>query len=319
MIGALRNYFAGWQPRARTSDGSAARLGLRRVYILPSRHGILLCGFFVLMLLGSINYNLSLGYALTFLLASMAVVSMVHAFRNLAGLTVRAGRAEAVFAGDTATFNVFLENETDQPKQSIAISREAEPVEYYDAPARAATPARLRIPARRRGHLKAGRFRVFTRFPLGLFYAWSNMDLDMYCVVYPKPEAARLPLPAAEPSPGEGIESGYGSDDFAGLRPYHAGDSLRHIAWKAVAREQDLLTKQFTGRAEAELWLDWDLLPGVDQETRLSRLARWVLDAEARGLNYGLRVPKTRVEPGRGDTHRRRCLESLALFGTEPG
>lgn len=315
MIIAIKNYFAGWRKRTRQSDGGAARLGLRRIYILPSRQGLLLAGFLVLMLIGSINYNLSMGYALTFILASMGLVSMVHAFRNLARLTVRAGRADAVFAGDLAVFNLYLENESAQDRYSIAVARGKEVPEYHDAPARSLSAARLRMPAHRRGRLKAGRFQVFTRFPLGLFHAWSNLELDMQCLVYPKPDAAAIPLPAAQASSGEGAASGHGSDDFAGLRPYHAGDSLRHIAWKAVAREQGLLTKQFTGRAESQLWLDWDALAGLDTEARLSRLTRWVLDAEAAALNYGLRLPHLTLDPGHGDAHRERCLEALALFG----
>lgn len=326
MIPTLKAYYSGWRKRIRQSDGGAVRLGLRRIYILPSRQGLLLSGFLVLMLIGSINYNLSMGYALTFILASMGLVSMVHAFRNMAGLTVRAGRADSVFAGDLAIFNLYLENESVQDRYSLAVAggkqthstSPGQAPEYYDVPARSLTAARLRLSAHRRGRLQAGRFHVFTRFPLGLFHAWSNLDLDMQCLVYPKPDAAAIPLPAAEPSSGEGAASGHGSDDFAGLRPYHAGDSLRHIAWKAAARGEDLLTKQFTGRAESQLWLDWDALAGLDAEVRLSRLTRWVLDAEAAALNYGLRLPDVTLDPGHGDAHRERCLEALALFGLEP-
>lgn len=320
MIPALKAYYSGWRKRTlrylrRQSDGGTVRLGLRRIYILPSRQGLLLAGFLVLMLVGSLNYNLSMGYALTFILASMGLVSMVHAFRNMAGLTVRAGRADSVFAGDLAIFNLYLENESTQNRYSLAVASSGQAPEYYDVPARALTAARLRMPAHRRGRLQAGRFRVFTRFPLGLFHAWSNLELDMQCLVYPKPDAAAVPLPAAEPSSGEGAASGHGRDDFAGLRPYHAGDSLRHVAWKAAARGEDLLTKQFTGRAESQLWLDWDALAGLDTEARLSRLTRWVLDAEAAALNYGLRLPDITLDPGHGDAHCGRCLEALALFG----
>ena len=317
MIAVLKTCFSGWRNLPRGVAPGAVRLGLRRVYVLPSRHGLLLGAFLVLMLIASINYNLSMGYALTFLLASMAVVSMVHSFRNMAGLTVHVGRVDAVFAGDTAVFSVGLENESGLRRYSVAVVRAKEAPEYYDVPARNRALARIRMPTRQRGRLKAGRFEIFTRFPLGLFHAWSNLELDMRCIVYPRPEPAPPPLPAAQSATGEGLESGYGSDDFAGLRPYHAGDSLRHIAWKAVAREQGLLTKQFTGRAESDLWLDWNAAAGLDPESRLSRRTRWLLDAEAAGLSYGLRLPGITLDPGRGDHHRRQCLEALAMFGLE--
>ena len=59
----------------------------------------------------------------------------------------------------------------------------------------------------------------------------------------------------------KGSRSAQGQDDFAGLRKYQPGDSLRHVAWKAVARGQAVMTKQFSGLAAGELWLDWDSLP----------------------------------------------------------
>ena len=95
---------------------------------------------------------------------------------------------------------------------------------------------------------------------------------------------------------------------------------MRHIAWKAAAREQGLLTKQFSGRASAELWLTLDLVPaGLDLEEKLSRLARWVLDAHANGHAFGLKLPGVTLSLGTGDAHRERCLEALALFDFDAG
>jgi uncharacterized protein (DUF58 family) len=109
-----------------------------------------------------------------------------------------------------------------------------------------------------------------------------------------------------------------GNDDFAGLRAYHPGDSPRRIAWKADAREQGLLSKLFTGHADAHIWLDYDQLPAsLGVEERLSRLTRWVLDADAARIPYGLRLAPTVIEPGNGTAHRLRCLRALALYGTE--
>jgi len=122
-------------------------------------------------------------------------------------------------------------------------------------------------------------------------------------------------MPPTAASPGAGAERGQGLEDFSGMRQYHRGDSPRHIAWKVAARDQGLLTKQFTGRAETELWLDWALLPRqMGVEERLSLLARWVLDAHAAGLTYGLRLPGATIEMAAGEAHRDRCLETLAVF-----
>ncbi|HEY0720445.1 MAG TPA: DUF58 domain-containing protein, partial [Gammaproteobacteria bacterium] len=87
------------------------QLSRRRVYILPTRPGLLFAGVLLMMLLGAINYSNSLAFALTFLLSGVAVVSILHTFRNLHGLTFRAGHATPVFAGATVHFPVAIENQ----------------------------------------------------------------------------------------------------------------------------------------------------------------------------------------------------------------
>jgi uncharacterized protein (DUF58 family) len=163
--------------------------------------------------------------------------------------------------------------------------------------------------------LRPGRFTLFTQFPLGLCHAWAYAELDMQCIVYPRPEAGRVALPQFESRDGTGVTHGAGQEDFAGLRSYHPGDSPRHIAWKAAARGDALLTKQFSGRAATELWLDWTATPAtLTDEARLSRLARWVIDAHTGALSFGLRLPGTTLPPAPGDAQRERCLQALALF-----
>jgi uncharacterized protein (DUF58 family) len=151
-----------------------------------------------------------------------------------------------------------------------------------------------------------------------LYYAWSYLDFGAHCLVYPRPAPAGTPLPSAAAGAGSGTLQGRGREDFSGLRQYAPGDSPRHIAWKAVARGEELLTKQFSGRADTELWLDWrHLSAGLDTEQKLSRLARWVLDAHTAGLSYGLRIPGRTVDPAQGEAQRERCLEALALYGID--
>jgi uncharacterized protein (DUF58 family) len=173
----------------------------------------------------------------------------------------------------------------------------------------------LAVPAPRRGWLPLGRVMLETRFPLGLFRAWSHVELDARCLVYPRPERSPLPPLSGEATAGALRTPTPGSDDFAGLRGYQRSDSPRHIAWKAVARSHEMLTKQFAGEAAAELWLDARLLPhGLTLEQTLSRLAGWVLAAERGGAHYGLRLPGVEIPPARGEQHRAACLQALALY-----
>ena len=139
--------------------------------------------------------------------------------------------------------------------------------------------------------------------------------LELQNVEDPRPEPGQIPLPAPCAGDTTGLVSGRGQDDFSGLRPYQRGDSLRHVAWKAAARAEPLMTKQFTGLAAGELWLEWDAMPAdFGLEARLSRLTRWVLEASHGGHAYGLRLPSMVIAVGSGPAHQSRCLTALALF-----
>ncbi|MGH8621712.1 MAG: DUF58 domain-containing protein [Burkholderiales bacterium] len=318
MYAALRNRFYAWIFQWRGPESGAIVLVQRRIFILPTRQGLVFAMVLLVMLAGSINYSLGLGFVLTFLLGALGVNAMIHTFRNLANLRITAGRAQPVFAGDTAFFTIHLENRGDTDRHAIGLAHDRSEASFVDVMARSTEPATAAVSAPRRGVLRPGRLTLFSRFPLGLFYAWAYVDLGLRCIVYPRPAPSGLPMPRAASSTGAGTERGQGQEDFSGMRQYHRGDSPRHIAWKVAARDQGLLTKQFTGRAETELWLDWaQLPPQMGVEERLSHLARWVLDAHAAGLTYGLRMPGTSVELAAGEAQRERCLETLALFEQE--
>jgi uncharacterized protein (DUF58 family) len=286
------------------------------VYIVPTRLGWIFAGTLAVLLIGSINYSLSLGFALTFLLAGLGLAGMVHTARNLARIGISPGRTEPVFAGESAQFRLYLDGRAPFDRPSVLARHVGSGSQLVvDIPAHGIADAVLAVPAKRRGWLALGRVMLETRFPLGLFRAWSYVEPDARCLVYPRPEHSPLPARSADADRG-GLRSPVpGSDDFAGLRGYQPADSPRHVAWKAAARSEDLLTKQFTGEAAAELWLDWQLLPpGAGVEQRLSLLAGWVLAAERGGATYGLRLPGAQIAPGRGTAHCASALQALALY-----
>jgi uncharacterized protein (DUF58 family) len=306
--------FYQWVAKRHGPEAGVVFLAQRRVYILPTRHGLTFGVALILMLIGAINYNLSLGYVLTFLLAGVGIVSILHTFRNLAHLYVSGGRASSVFAGELAHFQIVLENRSRFARHSLDLSCEGSTARC-DVPPHRHCDADLSIRTSRRGWLSLPRVTIDTRFPLGLMRAWSYVQPDMRALVYPRPDSAPLPVPEADAETGDAVSAGVGTDDFAGLRPYQASDSPRHVAWKASARSETLLTKVFAGLASSELWFEWERMPpGMDVEARLSRLARWVMLAEERGLRYGLRLPGIAVALGEGFPHRERCLRELALY-----
>jgi uncharacterized protein (DUF58 family) len=308
----LRNWFYGFAPPER----GTVILGHRRVYIMPTRLGWIFAATVATLLVGSINYALQLGFVLTFMLAGTGIAGMVHTARNLARLAVSAGRAEAVFAGEAAQFRLLLDNRARHDRPAVLVRHSGSGAQVVlDIAAGALVEAVLAVPAQRRGWMPLGRVMLETRFPLGLFRAWSYVEPDVRCLVYPRPEHTPLPPPAAAGIAGASRAQALGNDDFSGLRTYQLSDSPRHVAWKAAARSDDMLTKQFSGAAGVELWLDWAGVAGTpDLEQRLSRLAGWVLAAERAGAAYGLRLPAMELAPDRGEAHLSACLQALALY-----
>lgn len=300
---------------ARRIEPAPIYLAQRRVYILPTLQGITFAMAIVLMLIGSVNYALSLGFFLTFLLVGMSLVGMVHTYRNLLHLYVTPGRTEPVFAGGRASCVIHLENRARYERLSI-VARRLDAAAIVDIPGGEIGTASLLVAAERRGWLELGRVTLETRYPLGIFRAWAYVQPEVRVLVYPSPDANDLPPESVMPEHGEAVEIGSGTDDFAGLRTYQPSDSPRHVAWKHAARNDTLMVKQWSGRGAAELWLEWASLGGeFDVEARLSRLTGWVLRADESGRAYGLRLPGIEIPPGRGPQHRDRCLKELALFG----
>ena len=327
----LTQRIALWIAGRRGPESGSVTLDRRRVYILPTRPGLLFGAAMLALLVGSINYSLQLGYVLTFLVASMAVVGMHTTHANLAQIVLRGVRVEPVFAGDVAIFQITATNPTTVDRYALrfAFIAPATSTRWFSWRSRRAAPSMAistEIPARgdrsigvplvalQRGRLPAPRIVVETRFPFGLWRAWAYLTPALTAMVYPAPEVDAPPLPISGVGGGEGVGLAASGDDFAGVRPYTPGDPQKMIAWRLAARSDDLSVKQFDAQGGGELMLDFDSVPPhFDSEHKLSRLTRWVLDADAAHARYGLRVPGSMVFAGSGPAHREHCLSTLAL------
>jgi len=312
----LHEAFVRWALRVRPPEPAPIVLTQRRVYVLPTRAGLAYAMTLGVILLGAMNYNLSLGHALVFLLAGLGIVTILHTFRNLVLVAIRPGRCEPVFAGSLAQFGLVLGNRRLDARTCLRLFIEDETPIEVDIDGHADTVATLDVPATKRGWLPMPRFTIETTWPLGLVRAWSYAVPDLNCLIYPAPAAKAPPLPWGGESARGSARDGRGADDFSGLRNHQVADPPRHVAWKAVARQQDgpLLTKLFEGAAAQQIWLDWEKLPdAIDTEQRLSILARWILDANAAGLAWGLRLPGVRLAPDNGPAQLAAGLRALAL------
>jgi uncharacterized protein (DUF58 family) len=321
---------ADWIERYHGAETGDVRLDRRRIYILPTRTGLVFWLVVFVLLIGSINFSLQLGYLLTFTIVSMALVGMYHTHRNLSGLTIRGQGADPVHAGDVASFELTISNPYPTERYALNFNfmlparrwripdKEPEdpmPGTWVDVPAASVIRVGVGLPTRRRGRRNCPRIRVSTRFPFGLWEAWSYLRPGLSAVIYPSPESDAPPLPPVGDGYEESSGIAAGGDEFSGVRPYQAGDPRKMIAWRLAARSDELSVKFFETTGSGDVLLDFDSLPSnLNVEQRLSRLAGWLLMAEAAGLSYGLRLPTSQVGKGRGHSHRERCLEALALF-----
>ncbi|WP_444919589.1 DUF58 domain-containing protein [Microbulbifer sp. CnH-101-G] len=312
-----RNFFRGLGERWLSRRAPRSRditLNHSRLFILPTHAGLGYLLVTALLWLLATNYENNLVFALTFLLISVFVILPVHTFANLSGLRLQLLGTEVAFAGDFAEAQINLSRADKRQREWIQICWPPEEGAYVDLCEESSADFRIALPALQRGRIQAPRLRIESRFPLGLFRCWSRIDLDVEFLVYPRPLAAG-PLPLGEALvEGTSGQVRRGGDDYASLKPYQPGDSLRHLAWKQYAAGRDLYSKEYESRTDTRLWLDWELLDGRDVETRLSNLCDWVLQAEKQGVAYGLRIPGTTLPPSLGTEHQQRVLSALALF-----
>ena len=311
---SIRLRAAAWAEKRQGRDPLNVVLKRRRVYILPTKFGVIFGGLVFAMLLGSMNYASSLGFALTFLLAGLGVVAMHHCHNNLLGTRVRYAGAHPVFAGDNTEFRIVLANDAEAARYELQVGQDRHETVPVDLGPGQSKTMLLRVPTEKRGWLELERCSISTRHPGSLLRAWSWVHMDARCVVYPRPAPRGRPVPSAGGGDSSHGKTDQGEADFAGLRTAVPGDSPRRIAWKAYARNDELLVKQFaSGEQKADL-LAWESLPELGTEDRLSQLTRWCLDAAEEGRSFGLSLPGTLVDLGTGHHHLHECLTALAVF-----
>jgi uncharacterized protein (DUF58 family) len=301
-------------------------LNRKNIFIVPTRNGLLFIFTSGLVFIAAINYAVSLAFALAFLMVSIFILSIFHSFTNLNQLTLSSRSTQDVFCGEEACFRVQLSRSPKRRHESLEINfpnSAAHPTSnsttsYTDLTARDTVEVGVFTIASKRGEFEAPRLRVLTRFPLGLCRAWSVVDLSLHCLVYPRP--VPFSMNQLDSGTSGGIESAIkreGSEDFYGLRDYVPGDSLRQVAWKSVARGQNMQIKQFVDYVDNKIWLDWDMFYGFNLEERLSRLCYCVIQLSKAGNVFGMRIPGSEYPPAIGPDHRKKLLRALARYGAE--
>ncbi len=318
---ALRERLQAWFI-ARLEPRDTQALTQRNVYILPTRAGWAFCATLVVMLLAAINYQLNLGYALTFLLGGAALASMHQTHANLRGLTLQLKSPQPVFAGEPATIEIVLTSPGGaRPGVGLGVlAQQRRDMAWVDVPGHGSVPAHLRFVPSSRGRHRLPTLVADTHFPLGLFRAWTVWRPAAEVLAYPAPEQPAQPLPNTSAMTGADrpLRNGAGSE-FDGVRAWRRGDALRRIVWKKLAKSGELVSRDTQASNAHVLWLDFSVAGGADTESRLRRLSAWVLAAEALGLNFGLRLPGCEIAAAGGIAQRRLALEALALWPQAAG
>ena len=307
-----------WQGRLTAAD--AVLLTQRNVYILPTRAGLMLALTLGVLLIASINYQLNLGYLFTFLLAGCVAAGVWVGHGTLRGLGLKLLPPQPVFAGQPAFLDVRLSSARAAPRHAIGLAvmgagREDARWAWADVPARGEAALQTSFCPARRGLHAAPLLVVQTLFPLGAFRIWTVWKPAAQVLAWPAPEVNAPPLPVGEARAGAGQAASRerAPGEFDGVRPWQRGDTLRQVVWKKFAKSGELVSRDAQHLQRQQLWLDFARTGAPDAESRLSRLAAWVLAADARQLEYGLRLPGLEIEPDSGAAHKLRCLRALAL------
>lgn len=303
----LSRFFVGEKP-----TDEAVALNHRRIFILPTLRGLGFSLLLIVLLLIAFVYNNNLVYWLTFLLAGIFFIAILHTYRSLSGLLVEKEQCKPVFLGQAAGFEIKITNPNSMKRHHLLISLDK--IESLMINEHSKMPLTLYSTTNKRGWCHVGTITIASSYPLGLFKAWSPIRFNQSVLVYPKPAQSRLPFPQiASPELRQGSNV-KGQEDFFGVQEYQAGDPIRQIHWKSYAKGLGLHSKQYSGENSAEVWLDYSYTPGGSIEERLSQMCRWLVDAEKMGIAYGFILPGLKLRPSNGSLHYKKCLEALALF-----
>jgi uncharacterized protein (DUF58 family) len=280
----------------------------------PTRFGWMFVIVLACMLMGSINYNNNLGFLFTFLLGSMALVSIIHTYSNIKDIAVETIRSQPIFESQDAVFEVVLQ-QLSKPHFGLRFQLNESQETVIRSTAKNGDHVSVVVRSPHRGRLSGDKFKVVTEYPFGLFQIARSFSVTATCLVYPKPipvnQLTTQDLIAAHESQGNRHNA---AGDFKGLRTFQNGDALKHIFWKAFSKGQGLLVKEFMQNTSPELCINWEKIGSKDKEKKLSILCAMVLKAHNLKLAYGISLPGQIISPRNGNQHKHACLRALALF-----
>lgn len=285
-----------------------------QVYLLPTTEGLWWLGTIGLLMIMGWGYTNNLCLALGMILAAITVVLLLEAHFNLEGLRPDKVIIEDQFLGRSSLVRYWWKSKKKRARHKIVLS--------WDGMGPVGTP-QSHLPATAgeiltewnfptRGLWQHTHIVLSSRYPLGLFRAWSYHPQHVEAWVYPRPIPGR---PAKkEGADGEGearlIESSSG-DEPGDVRRYQEGDSPTRVAWKVMARGLGAHTKTFLTESQEMhdyLW-PWG---AADEEAR-SKLAFAIENHHLAHQSWGLTVHQKNFGFHFGRQHQQQCLRALTV------
>lgn len=310
----VEKYFQRWAIKRSPRAGQVV-LRHRTIYVFPGKQGLAFLVLVILIWLLGTNYQNNLILGMAFFLASLMLVSVIHAFKNLLGLTFAPAAIHHAALGDLAPFDIQVSSAYQIDHHGILLAIDDNETVRVDLIAGKTSPVRLNVHARHRGWLKLPRIVLKSYFPFGFIRAWAYIDLEHRALIFPRPiESEHPPLGVGQGDEGTYLSAQRG-DEFQGFQNYQPGSPLSQIAWKQFARGAGLHLKDYRALQSEHFWLDWHALQVQDTELALSHLSYWVNHFADNNIEFGLRLPNVTIERGAGDVHRLNALTALALFG----
>ncbi|MEO0368703.1 MAG: DUF58 domain-containing protein [Pseudomonadota bacterium] len=305
---------------SQTSQSRDFEIGRRQLYILPTKLG----WYYALILLAlfgiAVKFDNQAAFVMLFILVGLGNSIMLATHNNVIGLKIFAGAPRPCFAGQACTAKVVVKNEGEKDRHSIYLSS-GEFHELLDMQANESQRVEVTKLAPRRGLMKMDDINLSSQYPSGLFFCWSKRaEFSSEAVVYPEPKRL-VPLNREASGSDEDGDQNHASNlqgDFAGLRNYQAGDRLRDVYWPALARSNQLITKEYDAPTQQDYVFRWHDLPDdLHDEDKLSQLCAWIVDARTEEQTYTLRLPGLSIGPDDTQSHYHECLSALAHFDVQ--
>ncbi|WP_028865518.1 DUF58 domain-containing protein [Psychromonas aquimarina] len=309
----MQTRFESWLKR-RIPAVKTITLNRGNTFIFPSRAGFLyILTVLMLFLLGT-NYQNNLILFVVFFLCSFMLTCLLLSYQNLANLTLTANPVKAQFAGQDCCCSLRISRQRGRAQQvHYEFKKSSSPLQSILTEESAV----LYALSKKRGWFEPGRVTVSSRFPFGLFSVWTHIDFGFKCLIYPQPleqYCVVQTLPGKQTNNGlRSFDSGF--EQFAMLKSYQPGESLKSVAWKQVAQGRGMLSKQFEQSQGGDVILDIDDYAFLDLEAKLSALCYQVIELYKNNVSFVLKLKDQVITAEHGSDGKATCLRQLALYG----